>query len=132
MPDQRFPAHNRGRIHGEDATLLHLLLMWVTSALALWLVSLIVPGIAVRGFGTALIATVVIALVNGTIGFVLKVLAFPLTILTLGLFLLILNAFLLKLVSVFVPGFAVRGFLAAFLGSIVLTILTSILRHIVF
>jgi len=112
--------------------LLHLVVSWLLSALALWLVAQIIPGIYVKGFGTALIATVVIALVNGTIGLLLKVLTFPLTILTLGLFLLVLNAFLLKLASLFVPGFAVRGFLAALAGSLVLTILSAVLRHIVF
>ena len=80
--------------------MLHLLVSWLLSALALWLVAQIIPGIEVAGFGTALLATVVIALVNGTIGFVLKILTFPLTLLTLGLFLLVVNAFLLKLASV--------------------------------
>jgi putative membrane protein len=112
--------------------MLHLLVSWLLAALALWLVARIIPGIHVAGFGTALIATAVIAVVNSTIGVVLKILTFPLTILTLGLFLLVLNAALLKLASLFVPGFAVRGFLSAFLGSIVLTILTAVLRHVVF
>ena len=112
--------------------LLHLLVSWFISALALWLVAQIIPGIYVKGFGTALIATIVIALVNGTIGLVLKVLTFPLTILTLGLFLLLLNALLLKLASLFVPGFGVRGFLSAVLGSVVLTVISAVLRHLVF
>jgi len=110
----------------------HVVVSWLVSALALWLVAQIIPGIEVRGFGAALIATVVIAIVNATLGFVLKILFFPVTFLTLGLFLLVLNAMLLKMASWFAPGFAVRGFLAALLGSIVLTILTSIMRHIVF
>lgn len=112
--------------------LTHLIVNWLLSALALWIVAQIIPGIRVAGFGTAMIATVVIALVNATIGFVLKVLTFPLTFLTLGLFLLVVNAFLLKLASMFVPGFAVRGFLAALIGSLVLTILSSLLRNLVF
>lgn len=112
--------------------LTHVLIGWLLSALALWIVAQIIPGITLRGFGTALVATVVIALVNGTIGFILKVLTFPLTLLTLGLFLLILNAFLLKLAAALVPGFAIRGFLSALLGSLVLTILTAVLRHVVF
>lgn len=110
----------------------HLLVSWLLSALALWIVAQIVPGIVLRGFGTALFATVVIAIVNSTIGLVLKFLTFPLTLLTLGLFLLIVNAFLLKLASIFVPGFVVRGFVAAFLGSLVLTILSTVLRHVAF
>ncbi len=110
----------------------HMIVSWLLSALALWLVAQLVPGIEVRGFGAALLATVVIAIVNATFGTVLKFLFFPVTFLTLGLFLLVLNALLLKLASWFTPGFAVRGFLAAFVGSIVLTILTWALRHLVF
>ena len=112
--------------------LTHMIVSWLISAFSLWLVSQIVPGIQVSGFGTAMLATVVIALVNGTIGVLLKVIAFPLTILTLGLFLLVLNAFLLKLASLFVPGFVVRGFLAAFIGSILITVLNEVLRWAVF
>ena len=111
---------------------MHLIVSWFVSALALWLVARIVPGIEVRGFGTALIATVVIAIVNGTVGFVLKILTFPLTLVTLGLFLLVVNAFLLKLASALVPGFSVRGFLNALIGSVVLTILNAVFRHMVF
>ena len=76
----------------------------------------IIPGIEVRGFGAALMATIVIAIVNGTVGAVLKFLSFPLTLLTLGLFLLVMNALLLKLASLFTPGFAVAGFSPAAVG----------------
>jgi putative membrane protein len=110
----------------------HLLINWLLSALALWIVAQIIPGIVVRSYGTALIATVVIAIVNTIVGWPLRILTIPLTLLTLGLFWLILNAFLLKLASVFTPGFAVQGFLPAFLGSIVLTIVGFILRRMVF
>jgi putative membrane protein len=115
-----------------EVQMLHLIVNWFVSALALWLVAQIIPGIKVRDFGAALIATIAIAIVNATIGPVLKFLTFPITFLTLGLFLLVLNAFLLKLASLFTPGFAVRGFWSAVAGSLVLTILTAILRHIVF
>ena len=111
--------------------LIHILANWLASALALWIVAQIIPGIVVRGFGAALMATVVIAIVNGTVGPILKFLFFPVTLLTLGLFLLVLNALLLKLASVFTPGFAVRGFIPALVGSVVLTILTALLRHII-
>ena len=96
----------------------HVLVSWLVSALALWLVAQIIPGIEVRGFGAALLATIVIAIVNATFGFVLKILFFPVTFLTLGLFLLVLNAALLKLASWCTPGFG-YAILAAFLGSIV-------------
>jgi len=112
--------------------MLHMIVVWFVSALALWLVARIIPGIEVRDFGAALIAALVIAIVNAIVGPILRILGFPLIFLTLGLFLLIINAFLLKLASLFTPGFKVRGFLAALLGSIVLTILTSVFRYMVF
>ena len=112
--------------------LLSFMASWFLSALALWIVARILPGIQVRGFGSALIATVIIALVNSTIGIVLKILTFPLTLLTLGLFLLVVNAFLLKLASLVTPGFAVRGFFSAVAGALLLTVLTSLLRHVAF
>jgi putative membrane protein len=110
----------------------HILVSWLVSALALWIVAQIIPGIQIGGFGSALVASIVIALVNGVLGTVLKFLFFPVTLLTLGLFLLVLNALLLKLASLFTPGFAVRGFLAALLGSVALTIVSSVLRHMIF
>jgi len=109
-----------------------LLVNWLVSALALWLVARIVPGVYVRDYGAALIATIVIAIVNTLVGWPLHFLTFPLAILTLGLFWLVVNAFLLKLASVFVPGFAVKGFLAAFFGSIMLTVLHFVLGRIFF
>lgn len=112
--------------------MLHLLVSWFLSALALWLVARIIPGIAVAGFGTALIAAAVIAVVNATAGVALKIVTFPLTVLTLGLFLLLVNALLLKLAAALVPGFEVRGCLSAIIGSVVLTLLTSLLRYLVF
>ncbi|MCU1286322.1 MAG: putative rane protein [Acidobacteriales bacterium] len=108
--------------------MVRLLLNWLLSAVSLLIVTRIVPGFVVTGFGPALIAVIVIGLVNGTIGFFLKVLTFPLTILTLGIFWLIINALMLMLASAIVPGFKVEGFLPAFLGAIVLS-LVNMLMH---
>jgi putative membrane protein len=112
--------------------LLHLMVVWVVSALALWIVARIVPGIEVRNFGTALVATAMIAIVDFTIGWLVTIVVLPLTILTFGLFQLAVNAFLLKVASLFTPGFKVRGILNAVLGSLLLTILTVLLRYLVF
>jgi putative membrane protein len=116
----------------EISMLTHLIVGWLVSAFALWLVARIIPGIEVRDFGVALIATVVIAIVDAVVGPILRFLTFPLTILTLGLFLLVIHAILLKLAAMLTPGFRVLGFLPAILGSLVLTILNSILRRLVF
>jgi putative membrane protein len=112
--------------------LLHLILAWVVSAIALWLVSRIVPGIEVRNFQSALAAAAMIAIVDFTIGWLVTIVALPLTILTLGLFQLAVNAFLLKVASLFTPGFKVRGILHAILGALLLTILTYLLSLLVF
>jgi len=110
--------------------LLHAIVGWIASALALWVVAQIIPGIRVRDFRAALIATIIIGVVNAVVGPVARFIALPLTIVTLGLFLLVVNAFLLKLASLFTPGFQVQGFLAALIGSVILTLLTSVLRAI--
>ena len=111
--------------------MLHILVVWLVSALALWLVARIVPGIEVRDFGAALLATVVIAVVNALVGPVLRFFAWPITVLTLGLFKLVINAILLKLASIFSPGFKVRGFLDAIVGALLLTVLEYVLRRLV-
>jgi putative membrane protein len=110
----------------------HLILSWFIGALALWVVSRIIAGVEVSGFGAALLASAAIAVVDAVAGPVLRFFAFPFTVVTLGLFLLVVNATLLKIASLFTPGFRVHGFLSALLGSVVLTILNSIFRHMVF
>jgi putative membrane protein len=119
------------RSRPEILMLVHIILVWLLSALALWLVSRIVPGIEVRDFGAALLAAIVIAVVNALIGPILRFVAWPLTVLTLGLFRLVINAILLKLASMFSPGFRVRGFLHAILGALLLTFLEYGLRWLV-
>src|SRR6202163_4829422 len=103
---------------------------WILSALCLLLVARFVPGFFVRGFGTALIAAVVIGLVNSTIGALLKIITFPLTILTFGLFWLIINALMLKFAAIFVPGFEVRGLWPAFWGGVILSLLNMTVRMV--
>src|SRR6202035_3523344 len=102
--------------------MLRMLLHWVVSALAVWITSRVVPGFYVDGAAAALIAAVVIGLVNATLGLFLKVITLPLTILTLGVFWFIINGVMIELASMFVPGFHIRSFAAAFWGGIVLTI----------
>jgi putative membrane protein len=111
--------------------MLRMLLHWFITALAVWLTSRVVPGFYVDGAAAALIAAVAIGLVNATLGLFLKVVTFPLTILTLGIFWLIINAVMLKLASAFVPGFHIRGFFAAFLGAIVLSLVNMLLKWLV-
>ena len=107
-----------------------LLVHWILSALCLLVVARFVPGFYVRGFGTALIAAVVIGLVNGTVGLLLKIVTFPITILTFGIFWLVINALMLEFAAFFVPGFEVRGLWPAFWGGIILSLLNIAVRQI--
>ncbi|HKD45480.1 MAG TPA: phage holin family protein [Candidatus Angelobacter sp.] len=108
-----------------------LLLNWVLSALAVWIVSRLVHGFVVHGAAAALIAALVIGFVNATLGLFLKIITFPLTLLTFGLFWLVINAAMLELASTIVPGFEVHGFGAAFIGAIVLSLVNMFLRWLV-
>ena len=110
---------------------MRLLLNWVLSALAVWIVSRVVPGIYVSGPVAALIAALAIGFVNATLGLVLKIITFPLTLVTLGLFWFVINALMLKFASALVPGFVVQGFVAAFLGAIVLSLVNMMLKWLV-
>ena len=110
----------------------NLLIHWLLSALSLVLVAHLVPGFVVTGFGAALLAAIVIGLINSTLGLFLKIITFPLTILTLGLFWFVINALMLELASALVPGFAVLGFGSAFIGAIVLMLVNLLLKYLVF
>ena len=107
---------------------MRLLLHWLISALAVWIVAQFVPGIHVSGITAALIAAVVIGFINATLGLLLKIVTFPLTILTLGLFWFVINALMLKLAAALVPGFEVNGFIPAFIGSILISLVNWALR----
>ncbi|MFZ0543537.1 MAG: phage holin family protein [Candidatus Sulfotelmatobacter sp.] len=111
---------------------MRLLLNWVLSALAVWIVSKIVPGISVSGPVAALIAALVIGFINATVGVLLKILTFPLTLITLGLFWFVINALMLKFASALVSGFQVRTFTAAFLGAILLSVVNVLLKWLVY
>ena len=83
---------------------MRLLLNWLLSAISLLIVSHLIPGFYVRDFTAALIAALVIGLVNATLGLVLKIITLPLTVLTLGIFWWVINALMLIFASNFVPG----------------------------
>ena len=107
-----------------------LLVNWLISALSLVIVANVIPGFQLSGFGAALIAAIVVGFVNGTLGFILKLITFPLSIITLGLFWFVINALMLKLAAALVPGFRIDGFLPAFLGAIVLSLVNMVLQRV--
>lgn len=108
-----------------------LLVRWLASAAALLLVAHLVPGVIVEGFGAALLAALVIGLVNATIGALVKLLTTPLRWLTLGLFTLVINAVLFALATAFVDGFHVEAATAAFLGALAYGVLAWVIQNLV-
>jgi putative membrane protein len=103
----------------------------IVYTLALLLAAHVVPGIRLDGLASALVAGLLLGLVNAIERPILVVLTFPITLLTLGLFLLVLNAFCLWLVSVFVSGFQVAGFWPAFWGALLVSIVSWILTALI-
>ena len=99
--------------------MLKLLLKWLLSAAALLGVAYIYGGVAVASFGTAMIAALVISLLNMLVRPILVVLTIPITLLTLGLFLFVINALMFWAASGLIGGFHVNGFWAALLGSLI-------------
>lgn len=98
----------------------YLLFRWILNAIALLFVAYVVPGFGVSSLYTALIAALILGLVNALVRPLLFILTLPVTILTLGLFTFVLNALMILLVSTIVKGFTVDGFVPALLGAIVL------------
>jgi putative membrane protein len=107
------------------------LLTWLLTALALVITSYLVPGFRIENFPAALVAAVVLGLVNAIVKPILVVLTLPITFVTLGLFLFVINAVTIWLAGYITPGFDVLGFLPALLGSIVLTVISSVLHFFV-
>ena len=99
-----------------------LLVHLLVSALLLWLVGQIVHGIHIADFGYALLAALVLGLVNFLDRPILIIVTLPITIVTLGLFLFVINALMLMLTGAIVPGFKVDSFGAALIGGLLLAL----------
>jgi putative membrane protein len=117
---------------------MRLIVRWIISALALFVAAWLVPGIRVDGGGWVVYAVmaVVLGLVNALVRPLLVLLSCPLIILTLGLFVLVINALTLWLASSIAVnwlgvGFYVDGFWPALLGSLIVTVVTVVLSHVV-
>jgi putative membrane protein len=107
-----------------------IILSWLIMTFAVLLTAYILPGVAVQGFGGALVTALVLGIVNALIRPVLMVITLPITIMTLGLFALVINALLILLVAHVVPVFNVANFWWALLFGIIVSIVNSILGSI--
>ena len=110
--------------------MLAMIIRWVFLALALLFVAWIVPGISFVSFSAALLAAFVMGIVNVFIRPIFLILTLPINFLTLGLFTFIINALMFLFVAKVVPGFMVVGFMAALLGSLLLSIISTFINRV--
>ena len=106
------------------------LIHWVLSTIAVIVTAQFVPGFYVNDVRSAMIAAVVIGVLNATLGFIMKVVTFPFSILTFGIFLIVINASMILLASKMVTGLTVYGWVPAFWAAVVLAILGILIRSI--
>ena len=103
----------------------------VITAVAFWVAANVVPGIMLPGILGTLIAAIVFGLVNAVVRPVLATLSLPLTVITLGLFTLVVNAAMFGLTALLMPGMRVSGFLSAFLGALVVAVVSWIANRLI-
>jgi putative membrane protein len=106
---------------------MHLIVVWLINTVSLLAVAYLMPGVVVQNFFTAVIAAMVLALVNAVIRPILILLTLPATLLTLGLFIFVINGLLFWFVGSLIQGFVVQGFWAGFFGAIVYSLISWLL-----
>ena len=108
--------------------MIKILVKWLLSAAALLFVAYIYGGVEIRSFGAAMIAALVIGLLNSIVRPILVVLTLPVTVVTLGLFLFVINALMFWAAAGLLDGFHVRDFVAALVGSLIYSVLGIVIE----
>ena len=109
---------------------MNLLIRLLLNALAVFILAHVLDGVAVSGYGAAIIVAIVLAILNLLVKPILIILTLPVTLITLGLFLLVINALIILLADKLIDGFGVANFWTALLFSILLSILQWLLQSI--
>jgi putative membrane protein len=105
-----------------------ILVKWLLSAVALLAVANLYGGVMVSSFGAAMVAALVMGLLNAVVRPILVILTLPLTLVTLGLFLFVINAAMFWSAAAVLDGFQVQGFGAALIGSLIYTLLGLVIE----
>ena len=111
--------------------MLGLLVVWLVNTVALVAVAYLMPSVHIASPGAALVAALLLGMVNAVVRPILVLLTLPVTLLTLGLFIFVINGLLFWAVSAPVPGFDVAGFWSAVLGAIVFSLISWLLSALV-
>ncbi len=115
-----------------DTDMMQLIVIWILNALALLTVAYVLPGITVDGFSSALIAALILGLVNTLVRPLLILLTLPVTVVTLGLFILVINGLLFWFAGSVLKGFEVSGFWVGVAGALLYSIFSSVLAMLFF
>jgi putative membrane protein len=110
---------------------MRLIFIWLCNALALMSVAFLLPGVHVNGFGSALIAALVLGLINTLLRPLLIILTLPVTILTLGLFILVINGLLFWFAGSMLRGFEVSGFWVSIMGALLYSVISYVLSLLI-
>ena len=110
--------------------MMNILIGWLISGMAVFVVDYLLPGVTTDNFVTALVVAVVLGIVNATLRPILFILTLPVTVMTLGLFALVVNAAAVLLVDTIVPGFKVDNLLWAIAFSVVLSLINGFLHKL--
>jgi putative membrane protein len=111
--------------------MLSFILKFILTAVLVYGLSTVLPGVALSGVGGAAILVIVLGLLNAIVKPILKILGFPITVLTLGLFLLVINVIIVKLADFLMTSFDVHGFLNALIFSVALSVVNAVVDLII-
>jgi putative membrane protein len=106
-----------------------ILINWIVSAMVIFSIAYVLPGVSVSDFTAAIVVALVLGIINALLKPILLLLTLPINILTLGLFTFVLNALLIILVANFVPGFSVDGFVWALVFGVILSIANATVNN---
>lgn len=107
-----------------------LLLRWLFNAIAIYLTTRIIPGVHIPDFTSAIIAALVLGIVNAFIRPVVLLLTLPINVVTLGLFALVVNTLMLYIVAAVVPSLVISSFWAALVGAVLIAMISTLLSHL--
>lgn len=107
------------------------ILKFILSAVLIYGLSQVLPGVELDGVGSAAVLVVVLAILNAVVKPILQIFGFPITVLTLGLFLLVINVIIVKLADYMMSSFDVHGLLNALIFSVALSIMNSVVDAVI-
>ena len=111
--------------------MLGFILKFILTAVLVYGLSMVLPGVALNGVGSAAILVIVLGLLNAIVKPILKIIGFPITVLTLGLFLIVINVIIVMLADYLMASFSVNGFISALIFSIALSLVNSVVDMVI-